>query len=192
MTLHMINLLPPALKDSLRKEEEVRFLWILCFLAGLFFLCLFLLFLSLRIYLKGSIDARNILIDATKQNTLAKAPLKQEIVELNRTLSQVNSFYGTQPKVSKLVGKVASLVQPGTHLTFFQYVPSSIVIAEEGNKTVPARIILSGFSPGRSDLLSFWESLQKEPSFQNFDFSPSNWAKPADILFSFSFEVSGI
>ena len=186
----MINLLPPSLKATLKKEDQARLLWILCFLVALFFFCLFLLLLSLGIYLKGSVNAKEILLDAYTQQTVSDTELKEEIRELNKTMTQLSSFYGNQQKVSGIVERVAKAVPQGIHLTSLQYVPSLRVALEDKTKIVPARIILAGFSPTRADLLLFRESLRQEPAFQNFEFPPANWSKPSDILFSFSFEIS--
>lgn len=176
----MINLLPPSFKEALQKEEDTRLFWILCFLVGAFFLCASLLLLSLHIYLKGSVDAQEIFLTAYMQKTASEEDLKEEIKGLNETFTRFSSFYEKQPKVSAIIERVSLAIPQGIRLTFFQYLPSS---------QTRAKVILSGFSPAREELLSFRESLRKDPSFGNFNFPPSNWAKPSDILFSFSFEI---
>ena len=186
----MINLLPPSMKEMLKKEDQVRLFWILYFLVALFFSCLFLLLLSLSIYLKGSVNAKEIVLDVYKQQTVSDTELKEEIGGLNKAMTQLSSFYENQQKVSGIVERIAKAVPQGIHLTSFQYVPSLKVVLEDKTKIIPARIILTGFSPTRADLLLFRESLQQDTSFQNFEFPPANWSKPTDILFSFSFEIS--
>lgn len=185
----MINLLPPSLKEELKKEEETRLLWILFVLVGAFFLCAFLLLLSLRIYLKGSVDAQEILLTAYTQKTASDESLKKEIKELNETVVQLSSFYEKQSKVSSFTERVSSAAPQGIRLTFFQYAPPSVTVSGGETKKTMAKVILSGISPSREELLAFREALQQDPSFANFDFPPSNWAKPSDIPFSFSFEI---
>lgn len=185
----MINLLPPILKEELKKEEEARLFWILSFLVGAFFLCVFLLLFSLRIYLKGSVDAQEILLTAYAQKTASDDTLKEEIKELNETVIRLSSFYEKQPKISSLMESISSAAPRGIRLTFFQYNPSSVIVSGEETRKTNGKVILSGFSPAREELLSFRENLRNNPSFVNFDFPSSNWAKPSDILFSFSFEI---
>lgn len=185
----MINLLPPIVKEELKREEQSRLLWVLWLLLLSFFLSLSLLFLALRIYLKGSVDAKEILLEAQQQKTSSHAKTRQDIQKLNETIVQVHSFYAGQNKVSDIRERIGASLPQGMHLTLFQYVPPGVVLVKDSQQVIPAKVTLSGFAQSRADLLAFRENLRKEPSFRNFNFPPSNWTKPNDIQFSFSFEI---
>ena len=57
----MINLLPKEHKEELKREEIFRLALILGTLSLLFFVCLALLLLSIRIYVAGEIQTQQIL-----------------------------------------------------------------------------------------------------------------------------------
>lgn len=181
----MINLLPPQEKELLSQEYKWKLLLILGGLILTFFICFSLILLIINILISGSVGVQKIILD--QQENALKNPqiqtLKENLISLNQTLSQLDFFYQNHFEPVEVLEKISKAIPSGIYLTSLSVVPS---VAKEDNKTV---CNLSGFVPTRDILLEFKENLEKEEFFEEVYFSPTNWVKPTDINFTVSFKI---
>ena len=173
----MINLLPPHYKEELQREEQFRLVLILGLLVIAFFICLSLSLLSIRVYILGEIQAQQILVDAQREEG-GDSHIK-EMQGRNAEIGGVASFYKNRTALSHLLERVAAALPEGIYLTSFTYAPMD----------AGAKIALAGRALQTEDLLALRTSLERDPSFENFNFPPSNWIRAADIDFSFTFDA---
>jgi len=183
----MISLLPPPYKEKLREEQYFRLASILGLLALLFFVCVSLLFLAIRIYVSGELRAQEILIATRQQEVEEEQSPVVQIREINWDITRLATFYKERNVLSEILQQVTEAMPEGAYLTSFEY--SSV--AQSGNEQGRGRISLAGFAPITEDILILKAALEEEPAFSNFFFPQSNWANPTatNINFSFTFEV---
>jgi len=175
----MINLLPSQEKEILIQEEKYKLALILGTLFLIFLICLILILLSIKIYFSGQLNVQEILL-SQKEESFRKSPsqkLEEKIISFNRTFSELNSFYSKQLSLIEILEKISQSLPYGAYLINFNF------DSETG------QISLSGFSPSREILLGLKENLEKEESFQEIYFSPSNWVKSNDIDFTVNFDI---
>ncbi|HEX9722593.1 MAG TPA: PilN domain-containing protein [Candidatus Paceibacterota bacterium] len=171
----MINLLPPENKEALKQEETFRLALILGILSILFFLCLSLLMLSIRIYVGGEIATQRFVVESARKGQ-EESPF-QKIRTLNGDIGSINQFYANQVKVSDVMRDIANAMPPRVHLTSINY-------------TSPGgRVSLVGFAAGAEDLLAFRDAIEQDEVFENAMLPPSTWVVSQNIDFSLSFDV---
>ena len=167
----MINLLPPSTKENLQKEEKYRLILILGTLVLLFLFSLSLILFAVKIYISGQVESQKILVrDFQAQDA------EKEIKLINKKLSNLNSFYENQTSWTRFLERISGTIPEGIYLTTLSLSPPE------------ARI--TGYSPTREVLFNFKKRLEQEPDFQKIDLPPSDWAKPKDIDFHLTFEIS--
>jgi len=176
----MLNLLPPAYRKELKRAESFRLALILGALVLVFFLCLSLLLLSIRIYVSGVINEQKILVEAETQEYEREEIPGTNIPELNQNIGKVSIFYERSIYVSSVLEEIADAFPAGSHLDSFQYIPQENT----------AKISLSGFAPTTEDLVDLRAKLEENERFSNFFFPPSNWVPASDVQFSFTFEIA--
>lgn len=161
------------------REEQFRLVLIMGMLLFLFFVCLSLLLLAIRVYLSGDIQAQQILLDSQKQQggELRIAQIRQA----NADVTGILAFYKTSVSISEVVAHVSRALPEGIFITSFQYTPV------ESSK---AKIALQGFALRVEDLLEFRTNLEKDSLFHNFHFPVASlFEQPSNINFSFDFEL---
>ena len=173
----MINLLPPQYKEELRGEERFRLVLTFGMLLGIFFVCLALALLSIRVYVWGEINSQQILVEAQRREGGDSGSAR--IRELNANVAAIAAFYASQVSLTNIITKIEGALPENIYLTSFSYV--------EGSSK--AKVSLKGFAPLQEDFVAFRDNLRKDPSFENFSFPPSNWIRAVDIDFSFDFEL---
>ncbi len=173
----MINLLPPQQKEELLEEEKYSLVLTLGILFLIFLISLILILFSIKIFISGEIEVQKILLSAEEKRFKESQiqNLEEKINASNQTLSKLNLFYQNQLNLTETLEKISGTLPPGTYLTTL-------------NLNL-AQISLSGFSPTREILLEFKENLDKEGTFGEIYFPPSNWVKPIDIDFSVNFKI---
>ena len=138
-------------------------------------MCLALLLFALRLHLKGEIRGQEVLVVALKEQSLARSEELKNIQEFNATLLAISGLYGKRLSPTRILEGISSHLKQGMYL-------SSLNIAA-------GKITVTGFSSRREILFEFREDFQKDTLFTNTYFPPSNWVKPADIIFSFRAEL---
>lgn len=180
----MINLLPPSYKEELRGEEQFRLVFILGILAVIFFVCLSLALLAIRVYLSGEIQAQQIFVESQR---IDEQELRAEQMrELNGDIAEAESFYKSGVLISDVILRISDALPESVYITSLKYTPISNA-SKAGEKT--AQIALTGFAPRTEDLLQIRESLEQDPLFRNVHFPPANWIRATNIDFSFDFEL---
>lgn len=158
-------------------EEWFRLVLILGMLLVVFFICLSLSLLSIRVYVLGEIQVQQILVDSQKREG---GELRIErIRELNSDITKVSSFYTKRILLSDIVARVSSALPESGHLSSFSYTSGAS----------KAKISLKGFALRTEDLLQIRTNLEQDPLFGNFHFPPSNWVRATNIDFAFDFEI---
>ena len=170
------NLLPPQIKAELREEEIKKLIMILGILILIFlFLLTFILF-SIQRYITNSLNLERDILNSQKQNfeVAEIRDLREKIISVNKTLSQLDYFYQKKVSLSELFNKSSAICPSQIYLTNFSF-------QNDGGQ-----ISLSGFSPNRETLFEFKNSLEKE--FTEVNFPPQNWIKATDIDFQVNFK----
>lgn len=178
----MINLLPPEQKKELLQEERHKLVLILGLLIVFFLASLFLILLSIKIYISGGVLSQKILVDSEEEKFKISEiqKLEEEIKSTNQNLEKLTSFYKGQPNLTELLEKISKILPEKTYLTTFTLTSS--------DKEKKIKISLGGYSPTRELLFEFKKRLEAEPDFKEIYFPPSNWIKPKDIDFLATFQ----
>jgi len=184
----MINLLPPSYKEELQGEEHFRLVLILGMLIVIFFVCLSLALLAIRVYLSGEIEVQQILVESQSQDD--RTSRVEQVQKLNGDIAEVSSFYENKVLISDVILRISDVLPESVYITSLSYTPvfnSKSGKADE--KPSKVKIALTGFAPRTEDLLQIRTSLEQDPLFGNFHFPPSNWIRATNIDFSFDFEL---
>lgn len=173
----MINLLPPQYKAELKEEENWKLTLILSILFLIFLVCSALILFSIKISISGQAEAQKILLlqEEKKFEESQIQNLEEKITISNQALLKLNSFYQSRTNSTEILEKISETLPTNVYLTTLNF--------------NPAQISLSGFSPTREILLEFKKNLEKEQTFEEIYFPPSNWVKPTDIDFSVNFKI---
>jgi len=182
----MINLLPPTNKEALKQEETFRLTLILGILSILFFLCLSLLMLSIRIYVGGEIETQRIVVESARKGQ-EESPF-QKIRTLNGDIGSINEFYANQVKVSDVMRRIANAMPQQVHLTSINYTSLSGT-GRSGQRSEHGRVSLAGFAAGAEDLLAFRDAIEQDEVFENALLPPSTWVVAQNIDFPLSFDI---
>lgn len=175
----MINLLPPKYKEDLKSEENLTLVFILEILFLSFFLCLALILFSIKIHIAGTVEVQKIFFESKnkdKEFSQFKS-VEAELNSINKTLTQLDSFYKEQFPLPNFLERISKLLPPGIYLTSFSY--------QEGKK-----INLSGFSPTVEQLLEFKNILEKQTDFKEVEFPTAVWLQLENIDFNTSFKIN--
>jgi Tfp pilus assembly protein PilN len=182
----MINLLPTLNKEELKQEEQWKLVMILGILVLAVLICFSLILFSIEIFISGEVETQKILLNQ-KEKELENPKiqtLKENLITLNQTFSQLDSFYQNQFSLTEILEKISQTLPAGTYLTNL-----SIVHQPEKEGKGKMNCSLSGFASSREILLEFKENLEKEERFQEIYFPPANWVKPTDINFTVNFKI---
>lgn len=177
----MINLLPPQKKEELRKEKNLKLVFILGFLFLSSLFCFVLLLLPIRVFFSGEVEAQKILYKQEENdfNNSQLQSLQKKILQANTKINQLDAFYKQQFQFMEVFDGISKIFPKEMSLTSLSVHPQA------GKITVN----LLGFSPTRSALLLLKENLEKEEKFSEIKFPPSNWLESENINFSASFEI---
>jgi len=173
----MINLLPPAEKENLESDKikkAVIIFWIILLFAAF---CLFSILFSIKTYLKS--QARQDPEAFNREQIARIEEFKASSNFANQSIENLNKFYKGKIYFSDILAKVFSMLPEQVYL--------DEISAELGENKISVSV--SGYSPDRPTLLLLKENLEKDSSFGEIYFSPSNWIKPQNINFSVVFAV---
>ncbi|MFH1780649.1 MAG: PilN domain-containing protein [Candidatus Nealsonbacteria bacterium] len=181
----MINLLPPAEKNILKKEEKRCLIFIWGVFILFFLIALSLVLFAIKIDLAGKVAGYQTLLDCEWQKSVTSEVqnIEKEINAVNQNLKELDVFYKEQSPVTPLFQKISELIPEEIYL-------NSMSLSPNQEKKDHFQVSLTGHSQTREALLELKKSLESQPVFQGIYFPPSNWVKPSDINFSASFEMS--
>lgn len=173
-----INLLSDIEKKELFLETTKKKILLVLF----FILLSTILFLAILMLMNKYVDekkadlARQI---SEKQEELKKVQLQNfsdTILETNKGLTQIRSFWQKQVKITPAIEKLAKIVPQSIY--FFQF--------SFNKDKIGPKLDVSGEAQTRGALFYFKQNLEQEPVFSEVSFAPSSWVKPTEVAFSFS------
>jgi len=178
----MPNLLPPKEKKSLQLEQVKKLATILGFVTIISLICLVFILLSIKFYILSNVDGQKFLLQEAKKKYQVSdfAEFKDVIDKYNGILPEVLSFYKKEIYFSDMLDVVSQLQRP-EGLYF-----NKIYINGETEDKI--KVIISGFSGTREDLLLFQKRAQEEPKIKNISFSPESWINSVNVNFNLNFE----
>ena len=177
----MTNILPPKEKEYLRLEQAKKIVIILGFAAIVSLICLLLILLSIKYYILSAAGSQKFILQESEKMYQASdfAEFKNMISKNNGILPDIYTFYEKEIYFSDILN-VVSQVQRPEGLYF-----NKIYI--NGEAAGKIKVIVSGFSDTRENLLLFQKRMQEEPKIKNISFSPESWINPVNISFNLSF-----
>lgn len=175
----MINLLPPEQKQELLSEEKFRMVLILGIIITAFLVSFIFILISIKIFISAETEVQKINFEQKEKElgNTAFQEIENKITMANAVFSQLAVFYHKQKDVVVIFGKVFSALPSGVYLTNLSFNP------------VNSQISIAGFSPSRESLLKLKEKLEKENSFFDVYFPPTDWIEPININFSLNFKI---
>lgn len=178
----MINLLPKQQEKELKKEEQWKLTLILGIIFLVFLLNLFLIILSIKIYISGELEFQKeiLRIEEEKFKTPETQEFQKKIATFNQNLSKLDAFYQGQSNLTKVLEKIYTIIPPEVYLTRFSW------------RKENSQISLSGFAPLREDLFELKKNIEAEGCFKlpKNGFPASNWVKAKEINFNVTFMVN--
>jgi len=180
----MINLLPLEEKQKLfiRDKEKLAIIWGDAILICL--VCLALILLSIRFYILADTDYQKYILNQNEQKnqTADFANFKNIIQKYNTVLVQVNTFYKKEIYFNQVLENIMGVPRPsGIYFTKFS-------IDRDKNGTI--KVIVSGVSDTRNNLLIFKKNIEDDKNLKNPTFSPESWINPQNANFSLTFGIN--
>lgn len=178
----MINLIPPAQKQKLFWEKIEKTVFIIWFLVFFFIFCLFLVLLSIRIYINSQFYGEKALVLQSKEefNLTKVKDFEKKINSINSQIIKIDNFYNKKVYFSEILEDISLVLPEEIYL-------KEISLISDFDKNI--KVSLQGFSPSREFLFDFRETLEEKKDFINVSFPPSNWIDKYNIDFSVNFEV---
>lgn len=175
----MINILPPKEKEILRNEENKKIILIIGILVSLLLICLIFILASIEIFISGRVEAERIINEREEEESEISEirHFSEKIDSVNKTFSDLSSFYKNQIKAIGLFSEISETIPEGIYITLFSYQKDT------------SRISISGFSTDREGLLRFQKNLEQKDKFKDIYFPPSTWIKSENINFNLFFNI---
>ncbi len=181
----MINLLPPQDKIELILEKNKKLIMILGNIFLISLLCLVLVLFSLKFYILGEINSQKIILDESekKYQTPDFLLFKNAVEKYNSLLTKIDHFYNQETYLTDSLKSIFEIQRPtGLYFTSINLTRAK----ESGN----IKVVVSGVSDTRDNLLIFRDNIKNDKSIQNIYFPSSDLLKPKDLNFSFNFEIT--
>jgi len=178
----MINLLPPDEKQKLLLERKQKLIKIFVFIILVTLICFTLILLSIKFYVLAKVDYQSEAIEQIDGKNQSVDTLNSIgiIKNYNATLKQLDSFYTNEVYFSNVLETVISIPRP----TGVQLVDFSL----NREKSGAIKVIVSGTSDTRDNLIEFKKNIEAEASIINPSFSPESWTSPKKVNFSLTYQ----
>ncbi len=186
----MTNLLPLEEKRELFLKNKERLAIIMGITSVVSLVCLILILLSINYYiLAEAVFQKNILEQAEKSyKTPVFLDLKNSIQRYNNTLTKLNYFYREEIYFSEIL-KIISNIDRKDSIYLTDLSLNRIKQEGEENGIKKIKVIATGFSGSREDLLSFKKNIEENKDIKNPYFSPESWTNPQNVKFYLTFEI---
>jgi len=181
----MINLLPTKEKEALYLEQIKNLAMILGSVLVIVLICLALILLAVKFYILSAVDYQKFLnkgVD-TEYKSSDLSTYKDYIQKYNAILPQILSFYKKDLYFSDILDAISKVERP-KGLYFLR------ISLDKGYSENEVKVVVSGISDTRENLLSFQKNLQQAEKFKNIYFSADSWINPVNTNFSLNFELS--
>jgi hypothetical protein len=180
----MINLLPPEEKKELLLKNRERLVVILGITAFVSLMCLILILLSINFYILTEVVFQKNVLEQTEKSykTPVFLSFQDTIKKYNNALTKLNYFYREEIYFSQILKIISNIQRPaGLYLTDIS------LNRNDENKNI--KVLVSGFSPSREDLLIFKKNIEDDRGIKNPYFSPESWTNPQNVRFYLTFEI---
>lgn len=181
----MMNLLPPEEKKELALRKSAKLTVVLGSVVIIALVSLILVLAALRFYILQDLSSYESTLNATAKNDqVPDGRSYYDIIKMhNAKLAGVNDFYKKESSLSNALEAVLSVPRPaGLYFTN--------IAAEAVGQGGKVKIIITGFSDTRDQVLAFKSNMESNTKILNAIFPPNTWVKPADIDFYVTLEVS--
>lgn len=180
----MINLLPPKEKEQLFLERNKKLVVTLGYIIIIFLIYLALVLFSVKFYILGKMSQEKNILDAieTKYQTSDFLSYNNLVKKYNDDLFKAITFYKKEIYFSDVIKTILDIQRPDG--LFFN--DMSIKSNDKDNKI---RVIISGMSNTRDDLLTFKDNIERNHKIENVYFPPNSWVKNKDINFYVTLEI---
>ncbi|MBI2450907.1 MAG: PilN domain-containing protein [Parcubacteria group bacterium] len=173
-----INLLPPDQKEALKWTRIFHIVNYYSFGLGALFIILAAVFYLINFYGNFELKLLEKLLEAEKGGSKwAKIVQQEKEIEKGRTL--LSAYEKNQKEIKSILpflDKISAITPQGVFLT-------SLSLDVGGQASI------AGYSPDRSRVKDIENALKNDPTFQNISSPASNFLKPIDINFKFSFTI---
>lgn len=179
----MINLLPPEEKVKLLLEKRKKLIVILGLTAMIPLACLILILCSIRFYILGEVNYQKTVLEQAKKEYQTPDFLAfKEIIQKNdKALVSLEGFYKKESSLTQVLKNVSGFARPqNLYLT-------NMFLSR--NKDRKIKVMISGFSKSREDLLLFQKNINENQEIKNINFSPESWVSPQNVKFNVTFEI---
>lgn len=183
----MINLLPPKEKEALLLNQYKNLTIVLGGIVIVSLVCLVLVLLAAKFYLLGEMNYEKITSEVTekKYHTQDFLFFKELIQKYNKTAGRLNNFYKEKVYFSNIL-KVISETQRPPGLFF------TTIAIRENQQDGKIRVMLSGVSESRENLLVFRDTMKNISTIENISLSPESLVKPTNVNFSLTFSAGAV
>lgn len=180
----MLNLLPNFEKRLLAQERRKR-LFIVLFSEFLVFLvCMVLVLLAIVFYGLTEVTSQNFLLEQAKNESQSSEFLYFENVmqDYNQKLVLVDSFYKNKKSLLGALNALLSAERPaGLYFSKFSL--------QADNQTGNIKVVITGASNTRENLIIFKNNIEAESKIKNIVFSPDSWIRQKDIIFNLTLNI---
>lgn len=180
----MINLLPPATKRELKRDEWYRLFLIIGISFAVFFIVLALLLLSVKIYIQSEVSSKKIILDTFERELTKERQTVQEIRRLNTTLNQLDGFYARQRPLAELIEYLEKDIPSTVFVTSFVYTANPPEAQQSQGR---GKLSFRGVAPTRELFVEFRKNLIQDAAFKNVVMPFQNAER--DIEFSVTLDI---
>ena len=180
----MINLLPPIEKEEQLLNQYKKLTIVLGSVVTISLVCLVLILFALKFYILGEMNYQRIIFESTKSKYQTKDFLffSDLIQKYNKTIGKVNDFYNKRVYFSDALETLLKTQRPPG--LFFHRI--AITTGAQDNKV---KVMLSGVSENRDNLLLFRNSIKNTPAIENTYLSPESLVRPTNVNFYLTFDL---
>lgn len=179
--MKLINLLPKEKQQELRYRKLLNTAVSLVWLTAATFVFVLLVQFGAKAFLQGQAGKLAQSIASLKElaSKEENTSVKNKILDLNSLIGDYKTLSLSLPRISKVLRVFAPLVPEGIRITSMKIDPV--------RKTAE----INGSSPTRELVIQLYDNiLAAGKDFPNIDYPLENVAKPANIDFHFSFNIS--
>lgn len=179
--MKLINLLPKEKQQELRHLRLLSTVMSLIWLTAASFVFVLLFQFGAKAFLQGQASRLAHNIESLKElaSKEENTSVKNKVLELNNLVGDYKTLSSSLPKVSKVLRIFAPLVPEGVRITTIRIDPV--------RKTAE----INGSSLTRELVIKLYNNIvAAEKNFPNIDYPLENVAKPFNIDFHFSFNIS--
>lgn len=177
----MINLLSEQYKEELKNIKKYKIILIIEMLFAFFLISLFLFLFLIKIYIKEKTIETDIVLKTKNENfqilNLKNKELKEKIIPINKTLSDLSVFYTNQISIIEII-KNFPTPPPEISLNAFLFDKSSSFLA----------LTIFGNALTRESLIQFKNNIEEKKEFSEVYIPWSDLLESENINFTITFK----